>query len=295
MATCDATATPTLCDWCLRVLNTPDPTEKVTVTQELSRQWTEGLIKEIGHGQALDRPARPDDLEFVAPGKAVKLGKAGSLRSRIAILHSLANVEQWAIDTAVDTIVRFGSVGAPVEPPCSALLEHTTAPAAAQPLPRTFYDDFVRMAAEEAKHFLWLTQRLGDLGSHFGALPVHAGIWDSAFETRHALVCRVGIVQMVQESRGLDVSDSTVEKFRAVGDTPTADMLTAILADEVTHVATGYRWFSHECDRRGLDRQACFRSVVRHHFRGVLKPPFNEAARRAAGMEPELYQGLDAK
>lgn len=56
--------------------------------------------------------------------------------SRITILHALANVEQWAIDTAWDNIVRFGS---------------QPAGAASSPLPRPFYDDFVKMALDEAK------------------------------------------------------------------------------------------------------------------------------------------------
>eukprot|EP01018_Ginkgo_biloba_P017997 Gb_15345 [translate_table: standard] len=38
-----------------------------------------------------------------------------------------------------------------------------------------------------------------------------------------------------------------------------------------------------------------FHSVVRKYFRGPLKPPFNEKARRAAGFSPEWYLPLTAK
>jgi uncharacterized ferritin-like protein (DUF455 family) len=31
---------------------------------------------------------------------------------------------------------------------------------------------------------------------------------------------------------------------------------------------------------------------VRRHFKGALKPPFNDAARRTAGLDPALYEPL---
>lgn len=37
-------------------------------------------------------------VKLVAPSLMPKLGKAGSLQSRQAILHSLAHTESWAID-----------------------------------------------------------------------------------------------------------------------------------------------------------------------------------------------------
>lgn len=37
-------------------------------------------------------------IKLVAPGLMPKLGKAGSLQSRQAILHSLVHTESWAID-----------------------------------------------------------------------------------------------------------------------------------------------------------------------------------------------------
>ncbi|KAJ1987254.1 hypothetical protein H4R33_002943 [Dimargaris cristalligena] len=283
-----ATDPVTLCDWCVKILHTPDPFTKVKLTQELNQLWTSGQITKIGEGVAPERPGRPDDLEFVAPGKAIRLGKAGSMQSRIAILHSLSNIEQWAIDTALDNIVRFKSSNPPRGDQPNPSGEDCL-------MPRSFFDDFVRMAAEEAKHFLWLTARLADLGSHFGALPVHAGIWESAAETAHDVACRMVIVHMVHEARGLDVNPNTIQNFRKAGDTTTADMLDVILADEVTHVETGHRWFDYMCRQRGKDKQEVFRVTVQKHFRGVLKPPFNEEARRAAGMEPELYQNLDTK
>jgi uncharacterized ferritin-like protein (DUF455 family) len=38
-----------------------------------------------------------------------------------------------------------------------------------------------------------------------------------------------------------------------------------------------------------------FHSIVREHFRGPLKPPFNTEARKAAGFEPAWYEPLAVK
>ena len=54
--------------------------------------------------------------------------------SRIATLHSLANIEQWAIDLSWDVIARFGDTRLN-----------------GKPLPRDFFCDFVKVAGDEAK------------------------------------------------------------------------------------------------------------------------------------------------
>ncbi|EPS70621.1 hypothetical protein M569_04141, partial [Genlisea aurea] len=63
------------------------------------------------------------------------------------------------------------------------------------------------------------------------------------------------------------------------------------------------KWFSYLCRRdnskddlgSGDDVVGKFHSTVREFFRGPLKPPFNEAARRAAGFGPEWYEPLAIK
>ncbi|KAG0003157.1 hypothetical protein BGZ65_001966, partial [Modicella reniformis] len=83
-------------------------------------------MMEIGRAIPPDIPLRPDNLEFVRPGFGVKVGKAGSLSSRIAILHALANVEQWAIDTALDNMARFGYYGKAFGAGSSSSSSHST-------------------------------------------------------------------------------------------------------------------------------------------------------------------------
>lgn len=55
----------------------------------------------------------------------------------------------------------------------------------------------------------------------------------------------------------------------------TADVLSVIHADEITHVSAGHRWLLHCCRLDGRDPVDVFRSEVKEHFYGKLKPPFN--------------------
>lgn len=102
---------------------------------------------------------------------------------------------------------------------------------------------------------------------------------------------------MVHEARGLDVNPSTIHKFSASEDIASASMLELIHADEVTHVATGRRWFAWLCEQQlgimdSVGREQEFHALVRRHFRGGLKPPFNEEARMEAGMDKGWYEPL---
>ena len=159
-------------------------------------------------------------------------------------------------------------------------------------LPRAFFDDWVTVADEEGKHFLMLEERLAALGAAYGDLPAHDGLWQASADTAHDLLARLAVVPMVLEARGLDVTPAMIANLRRAGDDPSADVLQVIHDDEIGHVATGRRWFEHVARARGLDPWPAWQDLVRAHFRGTLKPPFNEASRRRAGMEPEVYEPM---
>src|SRR5204862_334937 len=138
---------------------------------------------------------------------------------RIALIHALAHIEFVAIDLAFDLIGRFGAQ-----------------------FPTGFTDDWMRVGADEAMHFALLDRRLRSLGSHYGALPAHDGLWDAATEPAHDVKARLAVVPMVLEARGLDVTPATIERFDAAGDAVTARILTRIVTDEVRHVRAGTEW-----------------------------------------------------
>ena len=94
---------------------------------------------------------------------------------------------------------------------------------------------------------------------------------------------------MVQEARGLDAGPRFVNQLRCSGDIVSADLVQSIVDDEEHHVAMGLRWFHFMQQSRGLPSRPEFHRLVRKHIPSGLFPPFNELARRAAGMSPEDY------
>lgn len=271
--------TASICDWCTHILNTADPESKIELTQQLYKLTSSpGDTTKIGEHLPPDVPPRKS-LKVIHPAKMPKLGRAGNIKSRIAILHSLANIEQWAIDLALDICARFATF---------RTMNGTS-------LPRQFFLDWIKVANDEAKHFSLLRGRLEDLGSYFGELPVHHGLWDSAALTSHDLRARISIIALVHEARGLDVNPQTIAKFRNVGDSDSVEALETIHKDEITHVTTGHRWLTWICEQENQDPIAVFRANVSKYFMGAVKGPFNIKDRQEAGLEKEYYEDLDGR
>jgi uncharacterized ferritin-like protein (DUF455 family) len=193
-----------------------------------------------------------------------------TLEGRIAMIHALAHIELNAIDLALDIVARF----------CG------------QPVPRSFFDGWMTVAMEEAKHFGLLSKRLRDLGSHYGAMPAHDGLWQAVEVTAHDLAARLAIVPLILEARGLDVTPSLLAKLGEAGDSETAAILEIIYNDEKKHVAIGAKWFRFLCARQRVDPAQRFQELVRACFRGDVKPPFNDRARAEAGLTPTFYRSL---
>ncbi|KAI1322327.1 hypothetical protein F5Y16DRAFT_42142 [Xylariaceae sp. FL0255] len=279
----------TLCDWCVHILNTSNPEHKIELTTHLfslfATREQSATPMPLGAG-TVSPPYEPprEDQRQVKPSHMPRAGKAGSLKSRITILHALANIEQWAIDLAIDICVRFATF-------------QTTASATShsRELPRTFYYDWLKVANDEAKHFSLLRARLEEMGSHFGALPVHHGLWESATMTAHNLRARISVIALVHEARGLDINPLTIEKFRVAGDTESVDLMNIIHNDEITHVTTGHRWLTWICEQEDADPVKVFRQSVQRHFRGAIKGPFNTEARLQAGMDQAYYEELEGQ
>ncbi|CAG0911629.1 unnamed protein product [Cyprideis torosa] len=159
-------------------------------------------------------------------------------------------------------------------------------------MPRSFFDGWVQVAADEAKHFQLLKHRLADFGARYGDLPAHDGLWESARRTTDDLTARLAIVPLVLEARGLDVTPSLIAQITDLGDHETARIFEIIYEDEKGHVAVGAKWFRFLCQKQGLEAAETFRKLVNQYFRGPLKPPFNELARAKSGITPLFYRSL---
>ena len=119
-------------------------------------------------------------------------------------------------------------------------------------------------------------------------------LWESAEATAHDLLARLAVVPLVLEARGLDVSTAMITNLRRAEDHESANVFETIYEEEIAHVAIGRKWFDHFCALQGENAEAAFHRLVRAYFRGTLKPPFNESARSAAGLEPGFYRPLSA-
>jgi uncharacterized ferritin-like protein (DUF455 family) len=141
-------------------------------------------------------------------------------------------------------------------------------------------------------HFALIERHLATLASHYGALPAHSGLWDAARETAHDVAARLAVVPMVLEARGLDVTPVTLERVRAAGDERGAKILSRILDDEIAHVRFGSTHFVALAKSRGESPESLWKSLVARHFRGAVKPPFNDSARLQAALPRSFYAGV---
>ena len=265
-----------LAEMALEVLTTAEGRAKTALGRRHAAAWfaSRGENQPLPIGRATPplSPSRPERPELLAP-KDVPRRRPGSEAGRIALLHAVAHIELNAVDLHWDIIARFTD----------------------QPMPLGFYDDWVKAADEEAKHFNLICDCLEALGSHYGALPAHAGMWRAAEDTADDLLARLAVVPMVLEARGLDVTPGMIEIFRKAGATGAVAALETIYAEEVGHVAYGSKWFNWLCGRAGSDPKEVFHDLVRRHFHGALKPPFNDEKRAEAGLPPDFYWPLTEK
>jgi uncharacterized ferritin-like protein (DUF455 family) len=152
-------------------------------------------------------------------------------------------------------------------------------------MPRDYYADWIGVAADEARHFALVTARLAELGHAYGDFDAHNGLWDMACKTQHDCLERMALVPRVLEARGLDVTPGMIVRLRAAGDEAGVAVLETILREEVAHVAAGTRWFEWCCARVGVAPLPTFEHLLSQYLGFLPRPPFNRAARLAAGFD----------
>ncbi|GLS87655.1 rhamnosyltransferase [Cypionkella aquatica] len=262
-----------LAEMAVAVLTTADGRAKAALSHQHAASWraarAAGAPLAIGQAAPPLRPARPDKPDLLDP-REVPRRRPGSAQGRVALLHAVAHIELNAVDLHWDIIARFTDT----------------------PMPLGFYDDWVQAADDESKHFNLLCDCLEAMGSHYGALPAHAFMWQAAEDTAADLLGRLAVVPMVLEARGLDVTPGMIALFQQAKETQALAALNTIYAEEVAHVAYGSKWFNWLCGRAGDDPKEVFHHLVRKYFHGNLKPPFNAEKRAEAGLPPDFYWPL---
>ena len=241
-------------------LKEPDPDAKCYLIAELyaalqSASDISGLIIEAG---SIDSPGVPEKPELVHP-RALKRRGVGTETGRVVLLHAIAHIEFNAMNLALDAAVRFAG------------------------LPEQYYRDWIGVAADEARHYRLLSDRLADFNAGYGDFPAHQGLWDMALRTAHDPLDRMAMVPRILEARGLDVTPAMVKQFEAAGDMQTAQILLLILEEEVAHVEAGTRWFRYLCERAGREPDALWFDRVTHYMGTDIRCPINLKDRDRAG------------
>lgn len=259
----------------LACLRERDPSRKVERTWHAATDWRNGSLSLDGPitPEDLAEPGRPERPELVPPRALEKRsakGTRGGGKSRAALIHAVAHIEFNAINLAWDAVYRFRG------------------------LPRAYYDDWVRVADEEAQHFGLMRDRLRSLGHDYGDFPAHDGLWSMAMRTAGDPLVRMALIPRVMEARGLDVTPGMITRLRDAGDSETADCLEVILRDEVGHVAAGTRWFQFLCAERGLEPESQYFELLTRYLGGRIPGPLNLAARRRAGFAESELERLQA-
>jgi len=255
------------------VLGTADGREKTALSREFAAQWLAARTADnpvsLGSATPPDFPARPEKPELLAP-RDVPRRRPNTAKGRLAILHAVAHIELNAVDLHWDLIARFGDVE----------------------MPMGYFDDWVRAADEESKHFNLMCDCLEANDSFYGAMPAHAGMWRAASDTIGDIMGRLAVVPMVLEARGLDVTPGMITLFENAKNDMAVAALKVIYSEEVSHVAYGSKWFHFLCGRHNIDPKGEFHRLVRKYFHATLRPPFNEEKRAEAGIPPDFYWPL---
>ena len=253
------------------------PEQKAQQTKELARHWREcsssvknTAIIDEQIPETIENPGRPEKPALVDPRKLPKRS-ISTQQGTAALLHAITHIEFNAINLALDAVYRFRN------------------------LPIEDYDDWLKVADEEATHFGLLNERLTETGYHYGDFDAHNGLWDMALCTSHDVLIRMALVPRVMEARGLDVTPGIIERFKSIGDNKSVNILNIIMRDEIGHVEIGSRWFHYFCDKRNLLREKTYLELMKQYAKGKVKPPLHKEARLSAGfteMEIEYLEGI---
>jgi uncharacterized ferritin-like protein (DUF455 family) len=258
-------------DACIEALSEPDAARKCHLADSLYQTWQSGEVTLDGNApvSSISEPGRPVSPELVPPLE-VPRRKMTTLAGRAAMIHALAHIEFNAINLALDAACRF------------------------RDMPKDFYGDWLKVAAEEALHFKLLRDHLRSMGYDYGDFPAHNGLWEMAVKTAHDPLVRMALVPRVLEARGLDATPAIVEKLKSVNDMKAVEILGIVERDEIGHVAIGSRWYLYLCEQRGLEPLITFKALLKEYDAPPLKPPFNYKGRKAGGFSQEELGWLES-
>ncbi len=257
----------------LAILAHTDVQSKVSQLANLFDEYQAGrnAINPSGklNSQNLCLPGRPVKPDLVAP-KFVPKRKMDTLEGRAILWHSLAHIEFNAMNLALDAIWRFPN------------------------MPQAYYEDWLRVAKEEAYHFSLINAHLQSFGFSYGDFPAHNSLWEMVERTTDSVIARMALVPRTMEARGLDAVPEIRDRFKQIKDERAVEILEIILHDEIGHVLVGNRWFNFLCANENLSPIPTYRELAEKYRAPTLRGPFNFDAREQAGFTAEELEILES-
>jgi len=219
--------------------------------------------------QYLSLPGRPSKPDLVAP-KWVPKRRMDTVEGRSILWHSLAHIEFNAMNLALDAIWRFPD------------------------MPKEYYEDWLKVAKEEACHFSLVNQHMQSFGFSYGDFPAHNSLWEMVERTTDSVIARMALVPRTMEARGLDAVPGIRDRFKQIKDAKAVEILEIILNDEIGHVLIGNHWFNFLCAGENLSPITVYRELARKYHAPTLRGPFNFEARKQAGFTSEELSLLES-
>ncbi len=208
-------------------------------------------------------PSYESICNIVPPQNVPKRRNLTTREGQILLIHAVAHIEYSAIDLALDAAYRFVD------------------------MPKEYYDDWLKVADDEIRHFLMLEELLNELDAKYGDVDVHNALFEASQRTQN-LVERMAVVPRYLEANGLDATPMILEKLKKL---PKSEMITkissvleVILDEEIDHVKKGDVWFNYACEKEGLETSIYFEIIDKYYPQGFLRPKnLNTKARKEAG------------
>lgn len=257
----------------LAILANTDPQSKVA---QLFGLFNDHLTQRVAinlsvhfDSQNLHLPGRPNKPDLVAP-KFVPKRKMDTVEGRAILWHSLAHIEFNAMNLALDAIWRFPN------------------------MPKTYYEDWLKVAKEESYHFSLINAHLQSFGFGYGDFPAHNSLWEMVERTSDSVIARMALVPRTMEARGLDAVPEIRDRFKQIQDERAVEILEIILHDEISHVLVGNRWFNFLCANENLSPITTYRELADKYRAPTLRGPFNFEAREQAGFTAEELELLES-
>lgn len=248
------------------ILETSAPSKKIDAFQTFytAYQNSDAVFEKDFTPKEFSTPSYDVICKVVSPQVVPKRKNITTSEGKIILLHAVAHIEYSAIDLALDAAYRF------------------------QGLPKDYYDDWLRVADDEIRHFQMLESLLLDLESHYGAVEVHNALFEASQRTAHSFLDRMAVVPRYLEANGLDATPQILKKLERL---PQDDILKGIinalqviLEEEVDHVLKGDRWFEYACHKEGVDKSIYFEIIDRYYPQTFEKKrELNRSARLEAG------------